>query len=272
MPAAVDQLYALVVHTPAKTRLSQQAALVPWISDAQRSRISTAAALVVYASQPNNLPRSAQESALVVWGSTPPGAENRTRAWTFVMDGHLFYVLDLGQEGTFLYDMDTGQWAQFRTQGYLGWNMRAGTVWQEPNRIVAGDTLYGMVWEMSPDDLLDEEFRTVEHIVTGGVMTRSRRYLSVESLRIAGSVGAIQDDLDGINTELRFSDNAGASWSEPYIVAIDQADYDAELAYRSLGSFMAPGRVFEFRDQGGMFRIDGADLFIEDFDDDSEAG
>jgi hypothetical protein len=211
------------------------------------------------------------EAAMVVCGVTPPGAENRTRAWTFVMDGHRFYVLDLGLEGTYVFDVSTGQWAQFRTQGYTGWNMRAGTVWQVANRIVAGDTLHGIVWEMSPDDLLDEEFRTVEHLVTGGLMTRSRVYYSVEAVRLSGSIGAVQDGEDGITTELRFSDDNGNTWSDTYTTVVVEGEFDGEIAYRSLGSFMAPGRIFEFRDIGGMFRIDGADAYINDFDDDGNA-
>lgn len=290
MVATLSKIAALVVTTSATARLgnlqaavpyffsargirvSQLPALMPWVFSSNAVRLSQQAALVTWTAGVHDVPRTSQMFALVPWGTTPPGDENRTRAWAFTLDGHLFYVLDLGQEGTYLYDMDTGQWWRARTGGYLGWNMRVGTTWQAPNRVMAGDTLNGYVWEMSPTDLLDEEFRTIEHIVTGGVVTRSRVSLGVESVRIAGSIGQVQDDIDGIATSMRFSDDAGKTWSEPMTVLIDQGNFDKEIAYRSLGSFAAPGRVFEFSDIGGMLRIDGADLFLENFDDEQELG
>lgn len=270
----VSQSAALVAWASlaARVRVSQHAALVPFINQAKRTRTSDEAALVVYATEPSNVPRTSQEFALVVWGTTPPGEENRSRAWSYTMDGHVFYVLDLGLEGTWVFDYDTNQWSEFETAGYSGWNMHVGAVWQTANRVVAGDLLNSYVWEMAPTDVLDEEFRPIEHLATGGVMTRSRVHLGVESVRLAGSIGQIQDDLDGISTFLRFSDDAGETWSTEYEVLVSPGQQSSgyEIAYRSLGSFMAPGRVFEFRDTGGMLRIDGADLFLEDFDDESE--
>lgn len=283
--ACTCDVAALVVYAPSPNRLSQLAAMTtyayaaraavdsdlaafaPYTSQARATDVSDLAALVVYAANPSNVPVVSNAPALVVWAELASGEEVRTRAWTFVMDGHKFYVLDLGEEGTYCYDLTTGQWCQFRTRGYAGWNMRAGTMWQAANRIVAGDLLSGIVWEMSPGDVTDEDFRTIEHIVTGGVMMRSRVFLAVEAVRIAGSIGAIQDDVDGITTTMRFSDDGGNTWSQPYVVVIGQGDFSGEIAYRSLGSFMAPGRVIEFSDEGGMFRIDGADIFIENFDD-----
>lgn len=266
--ARISQHFALApfFFNAAGVRLSMEAGLVPYAAASRAARMTQEAALVVWTAGVYDVPRLSQQYALVPWASTPPGAENRTLAWAFTLDGHLFYVLDLGNEGTFVYDHLSGQWAQFRTEGFIGWNMRVGTTWQQPNRVVAGDTQYGEVWELSPDDLLDEEFRPIEHIVTGGISTRSRTYLSVDSLRITGSIGAVQDDENGILTKMKFSDDAGHTWSDDYEVTINADEWDREIAYRSLGSFMAPGRVFSFSDLGGMLRIDGADVFIDDFD------
>lgn len=267
-----SQEYALVVTAGADVRRSQQSAMVTWSTSATRVRVSDYASLVVYATEPFDMPRVSQEYAVVVWGETPPGEENRTRAWTYTMDGHVFYVLDLGLEGTWVFDYDTNQWSEFKTEGYDNWNMHVGIVWQDANRVVAGDLLYSYVWEMAPTDLLDEEFRQVEHIATGGVVTRSRIGLDVASIRVSGSIGQMQDGTEGINTYLSFSDNAGASWSSEYdiVIAPGQQGSGFELNYRSLGTFIAPGRVVKFRDLGGMLRIDGADIFIDSFDDEQE--
>ena len=97
-------------------------------------------------------------------------------------------------------------------------------------------------------------------------MTRTRTYLSVESLRVSGSLGDL-DSTGIILFSLRFSDDNGETWSDYFTVQMTAGDFSGEVAWRSLGSFMAPGRVFELTDYGGMQRIDGADVMIEDFDD-----
>lgn len=258
---------ALTVYkTDPITRLGLFAAYATYQGPKPKAtRDSTFAAYVVYEMNPNNIPRNSTYAAYVVWTENH-GAEARTRAWTYTLDGHTFYVLDLGEEGTFAYDVTTSQWAQFQTSGYAGWNIRAGTMWGEDNRIVGGDTLYHTVWELDPDTFLDDGFRAIEHIVTGGVMTRSRIYHAVEALRVAGSLGYFTSGSDA-TIMLRYSDDNGQTWVTAEILPVEEG-VPLEAAWRSLGSFMAPGRVFEVSDVGGMFRIDGADVYIENFDED----
>lgn len=230
-------------------------------------RSGSLAALVVYAKEVSTVPTVSQMTALVVYGvGTGVVTPERSRAWTFTFDGHTFYVLDLAKEGTFLYDMTTGQWSQFQTAGYDTWNMHNGTTWGE-GRVVGGDALSGFVWEMNPDMTVDEGFRSLTHIVTGGLVTRSRVRLAVESLRLTASVGTDTDTL-GASVSLRWSDNLGKTWSGYQTISLTASDFDGEIAWRSLGSFAAPGRVFEISDVGGMVRIDGTDAGIDDFDED----
>lgn len=269
IPAATSQAAALVVYTDkSEARLSQMALLASYVPRQARAvRVSQVSALVTYENEEFNVPRASQVYELVVWGAGI-GSDVRSRAWTFVLDGHTFYVLDLGAEGTFLYDLDTGQWCQFVTEGYVGWNMRDGLRWGESGRVVGADSTTDIVWELIPDATLDEGFRSITHVVTGGVVTRSRVHLGVEAVRVAGSIGTLGEGSTVF--KMRFSDDGGNTWSDDFVVELTQGDFDGEVAWRSLGSFMAPGRVFEFTDIGGMLRIDGADVFIEDFDDESE--
>lgn len=260
---------AFVVYEAVPARAARDSTFATFVvygpPSARIARDSQTVAYVVYESNPMNIPRQSTYAAYVVY-ATGVGEEARTRAWTYTLDGHTFYVLDLGQEGTFTYDITTSSWAQFQTAGFDGWNVRAGTMWGENNRIVGGDTLYNHVWEVDPDTFLDEGFRDIEHIVTGGVMTRSRRFYSVEELRVAGSLGMFTSEGDAV-LRLRFSDDNGQTWvqmPDPELTA----GSPTEVVWRSLGSFMAPGRIFEVSDIGGMFRIDGADVYIGDFDGD----
>lgn len=247
----ISQLFAMAVYAPEEVQyvhLSQFYALVPY------SR-------TIHAVQPI----LSDLYGHVAYGTGLPGSA-RSRAWTFVLDGHTFYVLDLGTEGTYLYDIDTQQWCQFITDAHNGWNMKNGIRWGTVGRILAGDETSGRVWELDPDLTTDENFRQINKMVTGNITTRSRVFHAVESVRIAGSLGDITN-INGAQMVLRFSDDGGRTYSDPFIVELTEGNQDTEIAYTSLGSFMSPGRVFQFSDTGGLQRIDGADVFVEDFDD-----
>ena len=221
----------------------------------------------VYSTGFKRVPHVSQLAIQVVYSDATP-APSKTAAWTFRLDGHIFYVLDLGKEGTFLYDLTTKQWCEFSTKGFYGWNMRAGSVWGPHNRIAGADSVTPTVWQLDPSQRLDDGFRTISHFVTGAVPTRNRTYLAVESVRITGSfgdLGEMGEDVQATFT-MRFSDDQGKTWSSDYTLVLVPEDWDGEIAWRSLGSFMAPGRTFEFEDEGGLLRIDGADIFIQDFD------
>lgn len=195
-------------------------------------------------------------------------AQSRRRAWTFTLDGHLFYVLDLGGEGTFLYDKTSGNWCKWITSNWLGWDVTNGVMWQR-DRIVGGDYLGSEIWEMQPAATQDcDSTLDITHIVTGGLLTRSRTYSSVESFNLACSVGQL--DTNGATVLLSFSDDQGKTWFDCDTQTLATGDYSAEIAWRSLGSFNSPGRVFKITDVGGFIRIDGADASIDNFDDDGQ--
>lgn len=245
-------LGALVVTAPGTTkfvRSSQMLALVPYAAP----------------TAPEQLPRASQMLVAVVYGNNTL-VEGRSRAWTFTLDGHPFYVLDLGQEGTFVFDLTTKQWSNFATNGHIGWNMKNGTMWDTTNRILGGDSNYPYVWELTPDEPQDEGFKPIDHVVTGGIPTRSRVYITVSALRLAASAGNIMGDT-GVIMNMRFSDDNAKTWSDYYPITLTSGDFSQELAWRSLGAFMAPGRIFEISDSGGLLRIDGADVFLDGFDD-----
>lgn len=189
-------------------------------------------------------------------------ATSRKRAWSYVLDGHTFYVLDMGREGTFVYDTITSQWAQFITTGYLNWNFANGCMWGQ--RIVAGDLITTDMWEMNPSSLFDNGATSIVHIVTGGVVTRSRVFHSVDSFNLACSIGQSQSASGTVL--LSFSDDQGKTWTDMNTITLTQGDFGGEIAWNGLGSFESPGRIFRVTDTGGFLRIDGADAGIDGFD------
>lgn len=259
------QLAALVVYAgTAGGVTAQAAALAVYAPPAtELVRATQELALAPYMIGINTVPRTTQLAALVVYGTGTPGVQ-RSRAWTFTLDGHTFYVLNLGQEGTFLFDAVTQQWCQFDTNGYGQWNMLFGTMWGA--RIVGADAIAHQLWELVPTAVLDEGWRDISHAVTGAVSTRSRAYISCDAVRITASFGVI-DEVNGATMSLRFSDDSGQTWSSYFTVPLTSGNTTGEVAWRSLGSFMAPGRIFELTDIGGLVRIDGCDAFLGNFDD-----
>lgn len=215
-------------------------------------------------------------------GEEPPGggdggnqgglALSSVRGWTYTLDGHTFYVLELLTEGTWVVDLGTGQWSRFYTSGFSGrWDAVNGIMWG--NRVVAGDisSTSSQLWEISADELKDNDSLDIAHVVTGGLQTRSRVKHSVDAVRLSASVGKLGTGTIA-DVKLRWSDDNGNSWSSYRTVTLTEGTNGTEIAYRSLGSFAAPGRVFEISDTGGPLRLDGCDGEIDGLDGNDSPG
>lgn len=246
----VGQAFAMVVYGPPvayAARVGQVFAMVPYVVGA------------------HNQPRASQFGMNVAYATGLPD-ERRSRCWWFTFDGHTMYVMDLGAEGTYVYDTVTKQWARWYTDGFSGqWNMKAGTMWGSL-RIVAGDSISGEVWVVDPNNPMDEGWRTMRHVVTGGIMLRGRVYVGMSQLRLVGSAGNITADTGTAPVSMRFSDDMGQTWTDPFEVVVTEGEFDEETSWRSLGSFMEPGRVIEISDEGGTIRIDALDTTLDGFD------
>lgn len=210
---------------------------------------------------PENAPKTSQQPTLVVYNTG--GRENfRLRSWTFFLDGNWYYVLHLGQEGTWVYSMTADTWAEWETMGFLNWNAEQGLVWN--NRIVAGDNGDGILWEVDPETMTDDGFRPISRTVTALMAASGRERVIVDSLYIVASVG-YPTSLTPL-VSLQFSDDYGNTWvaMTDCDVTLVEGGYAQEIAFRQLGSFMAPYRIFEVTDLGGAVRIDRAWVNVRD--------
>lgn len=186
-------------------------------------------------------------------------AIDRQAAWTFVLDGHRFYVLPLGPQGTWAYDTTTHEWCQLQTDGFDGINFEHGCMWGI--RIMGGDSLYTYLLELDPTQSFDDAWREVEHMVTGGIATRSRSGISVANVTLTASVG--EDASIESPISLAYSDDNGATWSREFDIPLTDVSTQT-LIWNALGTFSAPGRVFRFTDFAGPVRLDGADVILTD--------
>lgn len=241
-----------------KARMTEMAMLAAFGPAASR-RLQTSE-IVALAAREGTV--TAKVSELVMLAAYTDGVPDGSRrnAWAFDLDGHSFYVLDLGSQGTFLFDLNTGVWCQFETQGYGLWNMRNGVKWG--NSVVAGDTIGPWVWKLDPSVSMDEGWRRVMHTVTALIDIRDRKALRQDSLRLTASAGQIGDGDDPV-IQMRFSDDMGKTWSDYYTISLTKDDFEQEFAWRSLGPIKAPGRVIEISDNAGPIRLDGLDAEID---------
>jgi hypothetical protein len=118
--------------------------------------------------------------------------------------------------------------------------------------------------------LFDNGSTEITHIVSGELIKRNRVFVSCDAFRLTVSAGQL-DDVNGATVLLEFSDDQGQTWVTMDTLALTEGDYSGEVAWRSLGSFAAPGRIFRITDVGGFLRIDGADAGINNFDEDGQA-
>lgn len=201
-----------------------------------------------------------QLPVLVAFGTGEP-FDSRQQAWTFTLDGHKFYVLPLGPEGDWAFDITTGAWCKLQTDGFYGLNFTKGVMWGL--RIIGGDSIFPYLYEMDPNQKLDEDWRSIKHIVTGGVPLRGRYNVGVSNFTITASVATL--DSIGENMSLSFSDDNGNTWSPNFDIELTGVG-SQKLIWNSLGSFSAPGRVFKITDEAGPVRIDGADVVLKGSD------
>lgn len=216
------------------------------------------------ATEGSAIPAITQSVVLVAYRVAP--TENLTsRAWEFTLDGHTFYVITLGEQGTWVYDMTTGQWAEWETDGFGSWNMERGVTWK--GDIIAADRENGIIWRLDPTSFIDNDFKTQTRVATGGLALRGRDMPSNNAFYLTASKGQFDVGSTLPATEatvlLEYSDDQGKTFTSAGTVTIEDGNFVQDVQWQSLGVMQAPGRVFRITDVGAIARIDGADAEVE---------
>lgn len=200
-------------------------------------------------------------------------ANPRVRAFTFTLDGHDFYVLQIGKWGTLVYDDYSKKWSQWSTGGIIPWRVGTGTNWLGADsnardfgsNILVGDDDTGMVYFLDPkqgydaqptDDRVDTNHFT--RIVEGQVPMRNRNTLQNGEVYLTGTLAKPLQDAFGVT--LWTSDDAGNTFQSQGTVDVDYGDYLQDYVWRSLGLIQSPGRIFRIVDDGAFSRIEGLDM------------
>lgn len=189
------------------------------------------------------------------------------RAWTFTQDGHDFYVLRLGTGSTLVYDTYSQQWSVYGSGETNPWRAYTGRNWQGGRNlalpwsdVIVGDDGNGSLYFLSPDDDTDDDPltgattpRTFRRQLTGQVVVKPG-YASAPcyGVQLYGSIGSDTGDVT-----LAISDDLGVNYTDMGDVTLTGGEYNTRAHWRSLGSMVAPGRLFRITDDGALKRIDG---------------
>lgn len=271
----------------ADAQVNQGISLVSFQARAQDAKVTQAATLVTF-----NLPSFALDATqgLVASGlhKAPDidvtqavtliayrgRAEDATlRTWTFSLDGHDFYVLRLGDQGTLIYDVTTEQWVEWASRDKEFWRPFSGMNWiggsgygfGYGSNIIAGDDLYGLLWVLDPrrpfdegPEQADEEPRYFKRALMGQVPIRGRQVLPCYAAWLTTDMG--DPAYDGASVKLEISDDAGYSFLDVGDIPINLGAEYPELQWTSLGQISAPGRLFKITDDGAVTRIDNLEM------------
>jgi hypothetical protein len=199
--------------------------------------------------------------------------EPKIRAWTCTLDAHDYYVLRLGSYyPTLVYDTYSQQWSIYGSGTGDPWRAYTGRNWLGGRKlalnysdVVVGDDGTGALYFLSPDDDYDDDAltgnetpRSFRRRLTGQIVVKPG-YISTPcfGVQLYGSIGSGPETL---NVNLEVSDDRGFTYDDMGNIALDAADYNARVNWLSLGSMIAPGRLFRVTDEGALKRIDSLEM------------
>lgn len=196
----------------------------------------------------------------------------KLRAWTFDLDAHEMYVINLGNGKTLLLDLTTEKWSWWSSGALERWRVSTGVNWTQSGKVayengsdvVVGDDTTGALWILNPEQAVDDPlqpdlrdegvFATFPRAATGQVLTRGREFLSCYEVYLVCDPGA--PAFVGAQVTLNYSDDGGRSYVSAGTIVAEPGNYQQEFAWRSLGIIGAPGRMFRIEDDGALRQID----------------
>ena len=227
------------------------------LKEADGTRVPQGATLIGYEGEQEI---RTTDSVVLAAYRTDQREDYNLRTFGFTFDGHPFYAIHLGLNGTWLYDSRNDQWSEWVTQGYTTWNFEYAIEYDQ--RIIGGDNQNSILWELDPASYLDEGFKPQQRKATGVVSLRSRDAVPVWALDVDATV----DSYDGsvATMTLKISDNGGNTFNTISTKTLTADSNGFPISFRSLGTMRAPGRVYNIEDEGGPVTIRGASLRIDE--------
>lgn len=187
-----------------------------------------------------------------IYGEADTPASTALTCWSFVEDGHTFVALELGTQGTYVYDAQTSQWSLWNLSGSVSIPSTVGVTFDSMNLV--GDRANGNIYILSPEENADEN-SSFDMVVTTGMTTRRRDFIQCPGVFVSGN----RTELSSAETITLFvSDDDGKTFTNMGSLSLD--DSGLEVQWRSLGLIQPPGKIFQIIDSGVFKTIDGINM------------
>lgn len=163
------------------------------------------------------------------------------RAWSYAFDGHTVYCLTLTQ-GTWVYDVSSQQWSQFKSYGLDFWRAHVGDAGDRV--VLCGDSQTGLVY------ILDAELNTdngepMERVVMGGLPV-PKTPIRCDSICLYATAGTTPDPNEYPKVRISWSDDQQTFGDFEDVSVGRQGQYGNGVRLNRLGMMRYPGRLWKF--------------------------
>lgn len=168
------------------------------------------------------------------------------RAWTFVLQGHEFYVLRLGDSATYVFDTVTKLWGRWASKGVDYWALHMGG--NASGRMLAVDSRTGYVYRLSADLYSDDGDEIIRRL--SAFVPVKERNPDCNSIYLECSKGQGLQEGQGSDplASVRWSDDDGKTWSSWREVGLGAAgDYTTPVIAHRCGTMQRPGRYIQWQ-------------------------
>ena len=161
--------------------------------------------------------------------------------WSYSQDGHKFVGLRTKADGTYVYDIATGLWAERDTRGRDAY--RVTHCVERDNAVIAADGAANALYTIDPAERKDGTQNIISK-ATAYIPARRRQHCF--SFTVDCTKGRGDNDTPDPQIMLRYSDDQGQTWSAERLRSLGATgEYTASVTWRQLGQIKPPGRIFE---------------------------
>lgn len=166
--------------------------------------------------------------------------------WSFTMDQHVYYLLDVPGEGTLVYDFLTGQWSDFGSSG-LPLMMVGCAAKLSAGRWVAGGTFDSKLQLISADTYKDDDRPLVRRFSGLTRVTANQKFANVQVNCSVGG-GDLSYPTDNPKLAMQFSDDDGKTWLGWSFASLQrQGVYNKRPTFKNLRGMRPGTRIWEWR-------------------------
>lgn len=201
----------------------------------------------VYQTKPNPIRISDEgleerlQRAAVGLVASPTNPYATTDSW----NGHDFYVLHIPGEGSFAYDLRTGDWAERTSYGQGLFRSNVSTVGPNAQPLL-GDDASNVIWEMSIDQKTDGTDLVVFEF--SGLLEVAGGPTRCDNVSLDLSTGRSDDPEDDPMIEMAWSDDEGGTFGAPLQTSLGRQGQRGNWPlWTRLGLLQRPGRIFRWR-------------------------